>query len=33
MRSDRAWADRVGVDAGEKRATIMVRIPVQERPF
>jgi uracil-DNA glycosylase len=33
MRSDRAWADRVGANAEEKRATIVVRIPEQERPF
>ena len=33
MRSERTWADREGVDAMEKRATIVVRIPTSERPF
>jgi uracil-DNA glycosylase len=33
MRSERTWADRQGPSAEEKRATIVVRIPVRDRPF
>ncbi|MFD3525011.1 uracil-DNA glycosylase family protein [Streptomyces sp. NPDC058653] len=33
MRSDETWAARKGAGAEEKRATIVVRIPEDERPF
>ncbi|MEV0781269.1 uracil-DNA glycosylase family protein [Streptomyces sp. NPDC050433] len=33
MRSDEPWAARQGADPKEKRATITVRIPEDERPF
>ncbi|MCI3221534.1 hypothetical protein [Streptomyces sp. NP-1717] len=33
MRSDEPWAAREGADSEEKRATIVVRIPEDERPF
>lgn len=33
MRSDEPWAARKGADSEEKRATIVVRIPEDERPF
>jgi hypothetical protein len=33
MRSAEPWAERTGATAAEKRATITVTIPADERPF
>ncbi|MDJ0346201.1 uracil-DNA glycosylase family protein [Streptomyces sp. H10-C2] len=33
MRSDEAWAARQGTTPAEKRATILVQIPADQRPF
>jgi hypothetical protein len=33
MRSAEPWAQRTGATAADKRATITVSIPVDERPF
>jgi hypothetical protein len=33
MRGQEQWADRTGKSATDKRATIVIRIPADERPW